>query len=405
MKKNQSQKNIPKDWKISTLSDISDIIMGQSPESSSYNQNGEGVPFFQGKADFTDSFKMKIHYWTSKPIKLSEPGDILLSVRAPVGDVALSDTNSCIGRGLASIRAKKNVSDQQFLFQVLQSLHETLNTKAQGSTFTAINGPALRKIPILLPTSTEQKKIAEILSKVDEEINKINELISKTEKIKNGLMNELFTKGIDHKKFKKTKLGEIPEEWEIKTLADIGENVIGLTYSPSEVVSEGMLVLRSSNIFENKIIYKDNVFVNKKVPQHLITKIGDILLCTRNGSRNLIGKNAYIDKNSAGYSFGAFMSVYRTEYNKFVFQFFQSKFFKEQVNKYLGATINQITTKSLNSFILPIPSIREQSKIVEVLLSVDKKLEKQKELKEKLIQLKKGLMSDLLRGKVRVQIK
>ena len=387
MKANQLQKNIPSGWQIKQFKDCVIILAKLKGLKNSEYKNFGKYPIFDQAQEYISGYsdEEKLLNKNYPAILFGDHTRIIKYIKSPF----------ISGADGAKIFWSKNDIDSAFLYYSLFNLNIPNTGYNRHFKF-------LKESMILVPNNiSEQKKIAEILSKVDEETNKIDELISKTEKFKNGLMNDLFTKGVRHKKFKKTELGDIPEEWEIKTLADIGENVIGLTYSPSEVVSEGMLVLRSSNIFENKIIYKDNVFINKKVPQHLITKIGDILLCTRNGSRNLIGKNAYIDKKSAGHSFGAFMSVYRTEYNKFVFQFFQSRFFKEQVNKYLGSTINQITTKSLNSFILPIPSIREQSKIAEVLLSVDKKLEKQKELKEKLIQLKKGLMSDLLRGKVR----
>jgi len=397
-----TKQSIPKGWRTADLADIADIVMGQSPASTSYNQSGEGLPFFQGKADFTKSYRTIVRYWTTAPTKLSEPGDVLLSVRAPVGDVALNDVKACIGRGLAAIRAKGNVSDQDFIFQLFLSLKDIFNTKAQGSTFTAINGPALRQIPVALPPLSEQRKIAKILSAVDEEIQKTEEIIIAAEKLKKGTMRQLFSHGINHTKFKKTKLGSIPESWEVVTLGDIGTNTIGLTYSPKDVVQDdGTLVFRSSNIKGNTIDYGDRVFVNKRIPTNLITKPGDILLCTRNGSRNLIGKNAYIDQKSAGHSFGAFMSVYRTKYSGFVFQLFQSEFFKKQVNQHLSATINQITTGVLNTFLFALPPVDEQKKIVDILSSVDEKIAVNRQIKTKMVLLKKGIMRDLLSGEKR----
>jgi len=115
-------------------------------------------------------------------------------------------------------------------------------------------------------------------------------------------------------------LGEIPSHWKVKKLKYLGEAIIGLTYSPDDVVdeSEGTLVLRSSNIQNKKLAFEDNVYVRKEIPEKLRTQKNDILICARNGSRALIGKNALIDESAEGVSFGAFMSIFRSEYNSYL---------------------------------------------------------------------------------------
>ena len=202
--------------------------------------------------------------------------------------------------------------------------------------------------------------------------------------------------------YKRTKVGVIPMEWAVKKLGEIGDSKIGLTYSPDDVVdSKGLLVLRSSNIRNGSLVYEDNVFVNKEVKEELLTKENDILICARNGSKSLIGKNALITSKAINLTFGAFMSIYRSEYNKFLFQMFQTELYKKQISINLGATINQITTKNLNDFIFPIPPINEQEKIVEILSTWDSAIEKQEQLIEKKKEFKKGLMQRLLSGEVR----
>lgn len=114
-------------------------------------------------------------------------------------------------------------------------------------------------------------------------------------------------------KYKETEIGMIPEDWEVKRLGNIGETIIGLTYSPNDVVDFGKLVLRSSNIQNNKLAYDDNVYVSKTVNDKLILRDNDILICVRNGSRDLIGKSAIIKGKAVGETFGAFMSIFRTE--------------------------------------------------------------------------------------------
>ncbi|WP_374718040.1 restriction endonuclease subunit S [Neobacillus sp.] len=203
--------------------------------------------------------------------------------------------------------------------------------------------------------------------------------------------------------YKKTKFGFIPDDWEIKRLKDIGTSTIGLTYSPSDVVDKGgTLVLRSSNINDGRLSFLDNVYVKKDIPKKLILKKGDILVCSRNGSKSLIGKNALIAEDT-NFTFGAFMSVFRSKYNQYLYQLFQTEMYKKQIVANLGATINQITTKDINSFQFPFPkNDKEQKKIVSILSTWDKAIELKEKLIEQKKEQKKGLMQKLLTGEVRL---
>ena len=123
-------------------------------------------------------------------------------------------------------------------------------------------------------------------------------------------------------------------------MGSIGEPLIGLTYSPSDVARHGTLVLRSSNVQGGRLAFEDNVFVQMDVPDRAIAKAGDVLICVRNGSRRLIGKCAMIDKQTAGSAFGAFMSVFRSKHRRFVYLQFKSAMIQRQIGKMvLGATI------------------------------------------------------------------
>lgn len=162
-------------------------------------------------------------------------------------------------------------------------------------------------------------------------------------------------------------------EWEVKKLGEIGEVVNGLTYNPDNIDDSGILVLRSSNVQNRIVTLKDNVFV--KTENFNPVKENDILICVRNGSKNLIGKNAIIKKENEGLAFGAFMTVFRSPYNKFVFQWFATKQYKEIVNKNLGATINSINGSDLKKFKIPFPSYEEQQKISSLLSLIDDRIE------------------------------
>ncbi|QBJ66779.1 restriction endonuclease subunit S [Bacillus anthracis] len=184
-------------------------------------------------------------------------------------------------------------------------------------------------------------------------------------------------------------IGDIPEKWEIKKLKLLGEAITGLTYSPNDVVdeNEGKLVLRASNIKNGSIVYGDNVYVDMKIPNKLITRNGDILICSRNGSRRLIGKCARIDDESQGLTFGAFTTVFRSSYANFLFYVFQSPLFTFQIGSFLTSTINQLTIGNLNSLQIPLPSINEQEKITSFLDKQTKEIDDLINYKEKMVSL------------------
>lgn len=203
--------------------------------------------------------------------------------------------------------------------------------------------------------------------------------------------------------YKQTEVGVIPEEWDVVSLGDVGESLIGLTYRPTDVRSYGTLVLRSSNVQESELRFEDNVFVEADIPERIMVRPGDILVCVRNGSRDLIGKSALIDGRAIGMTFGAFMAVFRSEHGKLLHQVFQSEIIKKQINEHLGATINQITNKSLNSFRVPLPpTVVEQHSIAEALSDVDALSGALERLVAKKRDLKQAIMQQLLTGHTRL---
>jgi type I restriction enzyme S subunit len=164
-------------------------------------------------------------------------------------------------------------------------------------------------------------------------------------------------------------IGAVPEHWEVKRLKYVGESIIGIVYSPSEISNEneGILVLRSSNIQNATLTFEDCVFVNKVIQEKHLTKVGDILICARNGSAHLVGKSAFIGDKNVNLTFGAFMSVFRSEIGKFIFYFFNSEVFKSQTGLFSTSTINQLTSDTLNNLFAAIPSLPEQTAIARYL--------------------------------------
>ena len=149
------------------LGDVCEINMGQSPASTTYNEEKIGIPFFQGNVDFGEIFPT-VRIWCSEPKKISHYGDILISVRAPIGALNFSNCDCCIGRGLAALTVDKEVCLQKYLWYVLINKIEELNSKGTGSTFKAINKSILSETEFNLPDLVEQRHIAAVLDKVSD---------------------------------------------------------------------------------------------------------------------------------------------------------------------------------------------------------------------------------------------
>ena len=210
------------------------------------------------------------------------------------------------------------------------------NNLAKGSSISNVYNSDLKTLAIILPTLPEQQKIASFLSAVDEKIQQLSRKKKLLEQYKKGVMQQLFSGKL---RFKDENGEEFPD-WEEKKLGDVGAIISGLTYSPTDINEDGILVLRSSNVQNRRLSFRDNVYV--KTSAFNPVELNDILICVRNGSKHLIGKNAIIDKETAGVAFGAFMSVYRSNHNLFIFHYFDTDEYKNEVHKNLGATINSI---------------------------------------------------------------
>ena len=176
---------LPDGWRWVKLGDVCEIIAGQSPPGSTYRSTPEGLPFFQGKADFGKN-KPVVRVWCVEPKKIAQPGDILISVRAPVGPTNIADTECCIGRGLAAIRSGK-YSDRNFILNAIRYFESDLVNKGSGSTFNAINRGDLESFEIPLPPLTEQKRIAAILKEQMAAVDKARQAAEQELKTINAL--------------------------------------------------------------------------------------------------------------------------------------------------------------------------------------------------------------------------
>lgn len=179
------------EWRRHNLSDVAMIVMGSSPKSEAYNDRRKGLPLLQGNADIKDRRSCPRVY-TTEITKECSPGDILLSVRAPVGSVALSQHAACIGRGIASIKAKIGEC-QEFLYQYFLWFEPRWSALSQGSTFESINSNEIKSLAFKAPGLVEQQKIAEVLSIADQEITALQKKLDLLRQEKKALMQQLLT--------------------------------------------------------------------------------------------------------------------------------------------------------------------------------------------------------------------
>jgi len=184
-------------------------------------------------------------------------------------------------------------------------------------------------------------------------------------------------------------------DWEIKPLGKLGELVSGLTYSPEDVREKGLLVLRSSNVQNGEICLEDNVYVTPEIKGANLSKPNDILICVRNGSKALIGKNALVPEGMPLCTHGAFMTVFRSQSAKFIFQLFQTSAYQKQVDGDLGATINSINGSNFVKYKFYVPLSQEQQKIADCLSSISDRITLEAQKLDTLKAHKKGLMQQL----------
>lgn len=270
-------------------------------------------------------------------------------------------------------------------------------------------------IKTIVPPYEEQKRIADFLDRkcaeIDTVIEKTKATIEEYKKLKQSVITEAVTKGIRGDRAMKDSgiewIGDIPAEWKVIKMKHLGKCRNGLTYSPENLTGdEGTLVLRSSNIKDGKLCFDDNVYVNSEIREELWVKEGDILICSRNGSRALIGKNALIPEGLKA-SFGAFMMIFRCKSSKYVQLILNSAVFSYYLGTFLTATINQLTADNFNNMqIVYCPDEQEQNEIVDYLQKecdkFDKLITDKTHLLEEMESYKKSVIYEYVTGKKEV---
>jgi type I restriction enzyme S subunit len=352
------------------LADVCDIIAGQSPPSSTYNQEGNGVPFFQGKADFGETYPT-VRYWCNSPKKMSKPDDILFSVRAPVGPTNINNINACIGRGLAAIRCS-NIQ-RNYLLHYLRGNEDKIASLGTGSTFKAITIGTLKKLKIPLPPIDQQKKIAAILDAADAYRQKTKALITKYEELTQSLFLDMFGDPVRN-----------PMGWEVKNLKDLTSKIhSGNTpKGGSKVyVNEGITFFRSQNVWKNNIVLDGVAYIDdgthksmmKSSLRHkdiLMTKTGRI-----NTENSSLGRAAmYLGADDRANVNGHVYLIRLNEgvNNEFVLHILTSKEYRGHIRSVCvgGIDKRQLNKGHIEDFPIISPPKEMQEKFIENLLII-----------------------------------
>lgn len=200
------------------LPEVCELIMGQSPDSTSYNKSKEGLPFYQGNANFGPKYPTPT-VWCSLPKKIARNNDILISVRAPIGDLNFANEECCIGRGLAALRIKDNSKySKEYLFAFLKSIARELQRKGTGSTFTAIGKTVLEDLEINVPSLPEQQKIAAHLDSIQSAIDNKKQQLQQLDELVKSKFVEMFGDVVQNSK-----------NWDLIEFEQLGELARGVS--------------------------------------------------------------------------------------------------------------------------------------------------------------------------------
>lgn len=322
------------------------------------------------------------------------------------GTVAILEVDLTCNQSLAGFLPSK-IHNPYFLFYNLESRYNELRNLTGDNARTGLNLSILRNLDIILPSISEQDKIATILLSIDEAIEKTEAIIEQTEKVKKGLMQQLLTKGIGHKEFKLTEIGEIPEYWNIKFLDEVCEKIfVGIaTSTTNSYTNNGVYIIRNQNIKENHLDTRDLLQITKEFSEKNKSKKlieGDVVT-VRTGYPGISG---VVTKELEGsHTFTTLVSRPRKEYINphYLARYINSSAGKKFVTggKAGGAQQN-LNVSIMKKMLITLPPLNEQNEIVRILDSVDHKILNEKEKKQALKTVKQALMDVLLTGKVRV---
>lgn len=409
---------LPEEWEVKKVGDILILKGGSTPSTNNDKYWNGKIPWVvptdvtKLKSKFIDNTERKITKdgLMNCSATLLPKGSILLTSRATIGFLAINEVEMATNQGFINILPSKDISNI-FLYYFLDYIKTKFVLQASGSTFLELSKNSFRKFFITLPPLLEQHRIAEILTTLDETIEHTEALIEKYRNVKKGLMADLLTRGIDDRgrirseethRFKDSPFGRIPEECDIVSLGDYAKMIVPMRDKPKDL--SGNIPWTRIEDFNGKYLYgsKSDRGVTKETIQQMNLKVYPVntVLCSCSCSMGVcaITKNELVSNQT-------FIGIVASKELFYEFLYFLMTFHSDNLQKMsTGTTIDYLSREKFENLQIPLPSLPEQQQIVEILTAADERIEKEELYLGKLLQLKKGLMQDLLTGRVRVKV-
>jgi len=384
------KRELPEGWEWKRLGDVADISMGQSPPGSTYNDQGIGIPFLQGNAEFGDLFPTHLKY-TSKPSKIASSGNVLISVRAPIGDINIADFDYCIGRGLASISLKNG--ENKYLFYLLRSLRPLIESKGTGSTFKAISKTTINDLEIPLPPLPVQRRIVEILDQADALRRLRAQADAETQKLLQSVFYEMFGDPVRNEK-----------RWEKAKISDITLFHKQGLYIDVKYADYGIRLIRITDITENgDLDYSTMPFlsIDDKLREQFKVEKGDFLFARSGVS---IGRCAIVESNIPCV-FGSFIIKFQFDPkkidNKFFLYLMRMPINQNQLKKFTHGSANpNVNADNIKNLEIFIPPLGLQHRFARIVESVKRIRERQLASGNEIEGLCKGLMARAFAGEL-----
>ena len=348
---------------VRPLTEYCTINMGQSPDSKTYNTQGKGLPFYQGNADFGETHPIT-HVWCSAPVKVAEDGDILISVRAPIGAMNMAVEHCCIGRGLAALTPIRNKCSKQFLYYALQSKVDSLIAQGTGSTFKAISKKVLEATCIPAYSTIEQEQIAETIGHVDNTIAARRKQLALLDQLVKSRFIELF--------------GDIvlnPFGWEKDYLGVVCDVRDGTHDSP-HYHSAGFPLVTSKNVTGGEIDLTDCSLISEadfnKINERSKVNMGDIIMPMIGTVGKPVIVNVKPDFAIKNVSLIKFTDDSRV-LNTFIRSLLQSDYFDDAVlSKVRGGTQKFISLGDIRKLVVIVPPMELQEQFAAFVEQTDK---------------------------------
>ncbi len=389
------------EWYKRPLGELAYIIAGQSPSGENYNTTGNGVPFYQGKADFGDTYLKKPTKWTTQVTKLARPNDILMSVRAPVGALNVSTEQICIGRGLACLQPR---CDRWFLYYALLGQSGRIIGNG-GSVFDSINKDQIEKLPIPASSNVaEQQKIADCLGSLDKLIIAENRKLEVLRQHKQGLMQQLFPQPgetVPRLRFPEFRGAG---DWITKILDSQGGFLSSLTGKTAKDFDTGNAAfIPYMNVFSNtftNVFDLRSVNVGSNESQNAVAK-GDVFFTISSETQEEAGMSSVLLEEIENCYLNSFCALFRFDTGKspnpvFLGYLLRSALARAHLSREAqGATRYNISKATFHSLPLQLPSRPEQQQIADCLGSLDDLIAAEARKLEALRKHKQGLMQQL----------